>query len=108
MSLVAALFVGAAVASVGLLGATWRRDLAGAVAGVPVLAAGCAIAAAGVARYATSLRLPAVGQEFAVVLALAGFAFVVLATPLLAARARVAEAAPVAGRRGRRRRERRR
>jgi NADH:ubiquinone oxidoreductase subunit K len=103
LSLTAVLFVAAALAAIGLLGVAWRRDLAGAVAGLPVLAAGAAVAAAGGARYATSLRLPGVGQEFAVVLAVAGLAFVVLATPLAAARLRVVEQPAARGRRSRRR-----
>jgi hypothetical protein len=77
-TLVGVLFVAAALFCTGLLAVAWRRDLAGAVAGLPAMGAGAAVAAAGASRFAASSQAPAAGQEFAVLIAVATLALVVL------------------------------
>lgn len=83
MSAAVVLFAAAALACSGLLAAAWRPDPLGAAAGIPALAAGLALAGAGVSRYATLEGAPAAGQELAVLAALAGLALVALVTGLL-------------------------
>jgi NADH:ubiquinone oxidoreductase subunit K len=76
--LVAVFFVGCAMVAVGVFGAAWRRDLSAAVATIPLMFAGAGIAFAGVARFAAAGGTHLLGQEFAVLLAVAAVALVAL------------------------------
>lgn len=76
--LVAALVVACAVVAVGVFGATWRRDVSAAVATIPVMFAGACLAFVGVARFAAAGGKHLLGQEFAVLLAVAAVALVAL------------------------------
>lgn len=78
VTLVGTLFVSAALVGSGVLAAAWRRDSLAALAGVPVAAAGAALASVGVARFGSSLREPAAGQEAAVFVLLAALGIVIL------------------------------
>jgi peptidoglycan/LPS O-acetylase OafA/YrhL len=102
-TLTGVLFVAAALFSAGLLAAVWRRDLGGAIAGLPAMGAGAAVAAAGASRFAPSSQAPAAGQELAVLIAVATLALVVLGAAMAGparARSGPAEQAP-SRRRGR-------
>jgi len=106
-TLTAVLFIAAALFASGLLAAAWRRDLAGALTGLPAMGAGAAIAAAGSSRFAPSNQVPAAGQELAVLVAVATLALVVLGSALAApvrARSRTAEPERPGARRQRERR----
>jgi len=79
--LVAVFFVAGAMVAVGVFGAAWRRDLSAAVATIPLMFAGAGIAFAGVARFAAAGGAGGshlLGQEFAVLLAVAAVALVAL------------------------------
>jgi hypothetical protein len=78
LGLVGVLFVASALVAAGLLTAAWRRDALAALAGVPLAAAGAGLASVGAARFGTSLREPAAGQEAAVLVMLVALAIVVL------------------------------
>jgi hypothetical protein len=82
MSATMVLLVAAALASTGLLTAVWRPDVTGAIAGIPLLAAGLGLAGAGVSRYATASGPATAGQELAVAAVVGGFALVALVTAL--------------------------
>lgn len=78
-ALVAVLFVASGLVAVGAFAAGWRRDLTAALGGVPLMFAGAGVAFAGVSRFAASASGPQlIGQEFAVLLALAATALVAL------------------------------
>ncbi len=88
----AVLFVAAAMVAVGTFIVAWRRDAAAALAGIPILFAGAGIALVGVARFAARASAavqspapvvvrvsgPPVGQEAAVLVAIAALALVAL------------------------------
>jgi len=74
--LVAALIVACAVLAVGVFGAVWRRDVSAAVATIPIMFAGGGIAFAGVARFSAAGGTHLLGQEFAVLLAIASVGLV--------------------------------
>jgi NADH:ubiquinone oxidoreductase subunit K len=76
--LVAVFFVACAIIAVGVFGAAWRRDVSAAVATIPLMFAGAGIAFAGVARFAAAGGTHLLGQEFAVLLAVAAVALVAL------------------------------
>jgi NADH:ubiquinone oxidoreductase subunit K len=76
--LVAVFFVACAMIAVGVFGAAWRRDVSAAVATIPLMFAGAGIAFAGVARFAAAGGTHLLGQEFAVLLAVAAVALVAL------------------------------
>lgn len=78
VGLVAVLFVAFAVVAVGVFGAAWRRDLSAAVATIPLMFAGAGVAFVGVARFAAAGGTHLLGQEFAVLLAVAAVALVAL------------------------------
>ena len=78
VGLVAVLLVAGGLIAAGAFTAVWRRDLTAALAGVPVMFAGAAVAFVGVARFATVGGPQLFGQEFAVVLAIAATAVVAL------------------------------
>jgi len=76
--LVAVFFVACAMIAVGVFGAAWRRDVSAAVPTIPLMFAGAGIAFAGVARFAAAGGTHLLGQEFAVLLAVAAVALVAL------------------------------
>ena len=78
VDLVAAFFVACAVVAVGVFGAAWRRDLTAAVATIPLMFAGAGVAFVGVARFAAAGGTHLLGQEFAVLLAVAAVGLVAL------------------------------
>jgi NADH-ubiquinone/plastoquinone oxidoreductase subunit 4L len=98
--LVQVLFVAAGMVSIGIFAVAWRRDLAAAVAGIPLIFGGAGIAFVGVARFsaraaaaiqpANSPRIvigvsgPPLGQEVAVLIAIAALAGVALGVALAA------------------------
>jgi NADH:ubiquinone oxidoreductase subunit K len=75
---VAVFFVGAGLAAAGAFAAAWRRDLTAALAGVPLMFAGAGVAFVGVSRFAAGGSSQLLGQEFAVLLAIAAVALVAL------------------------------
>ena len=107
--LVQALFVAAGIVSIGTFAVAWRRDQAAALAGVPLIFAGAGIAFVAVARFsaraaaaiqpANSPRIvigvsgPPLGQEVAVLVAIAALAAVAIGVAL-AARAGRAQGSP--------------
>jgi NADH:ubiquinone oxidoreductase subunit K len=78
VGLASVLFVAAALIGLGAFAAAWRRDLTAALAGVPLMLAGAGLAFVGVTRFATSSGAPVVGQEAAVLLAVAALGAVAL------------------------------
>jgi NADH:ubiquinone oxidoreductase subunit K len=78
VSLAGVFFVAAALMALGALAAAWRRDMAAAVATVPLAFAGAGVAFAGIARFAGAGGQHLAGQEFAVLLAIAAAALLAL------------------------------
>ena len=76
--LVAVLFVAAALIAAGVFTAAWRRELTAALAGIPLMFAGAGVAFAGIARFAAAGGPQLLGQEFAMLLAIAATALVAL------------------------------
>ena len=91
--LVAVFFVACALIAVGVFGAAWRRDVSAAVATIPLMFAGAGVAFVGVARFAAAGGTHMLGQEFAVLLAIAAVALVALGLGI-AGRAGRAQGAP--------------
>ncbi|TMC36741.1 MAG: hypothetical protein E6J28_09470 [Chloroflexi bacterium] len=77
-TLISVFFVAGALVAVGAFAAAWRRDVTAAVATIPVMFAGAGMAFAGVARFAAAGGSHLLGQEFAVLLAIAAVALVAL------------------------------
>ena len=77
-SLVAVLFVAAALVAVGVFTAVWRRDLTAALGGVPMILGGAGVAFVGVARFAAAGGPHLFGQEFAALLAIVAVALLAL------------------------------
>jgi NADH:ubiquinone oxidoreductase subunit K len=101
--LVSVLFVAAAMVAVGAFAIAWRRDATAALAGIPLMFGGAGIAFAGVARFASraaaavkppstqivvSVSGPPLGQEAAVLIAIAALALVAMGIGLAARAAR--------------------
>lgn len=98
--LVQVLFVAAGMVAIGIFAVAWRRDLAAAIAGIPLIFGGAGIAFVGVARFsaraaaaiqpANSPRIvigvsgPPLGQEAAVLMAIASLAAVAFGVALAA------------------------
>ena len=98
--LVQVLFVAAGMVAIGIFAVAWRRDLAAAIAGIPLIFGGAGIAFVGVARFAAraaaavqpanSPRIvvgvsgPPLGQEAAVLMAIAALAAVAFGVALAA------------------------
>lgn len=82
VGLVAVLFVAAALIAIGAFAAAWRRDLTAALAGVPLMFAGVGVAFVGVSRFAATGAHELVGQEMAILLAVASLALVALGVSL--------------------------
>lgn len=96
--LVAVLFVAAGVLSIGFLTVVWRRDHSAALAGIPLMFGGAGIAFVGVARFAARAAAaiqpantprivvgvsgPPIGQEVAVLIAIAALASVAVGVAL--------------------------
>jgi len=76
VTLVAVLFVAAGLTALGAFIAAWKRDLTGALTGIPVMFAGAGVAFVGVARFGASSGAPLLGQEMAVLLAIAALSAV--------------------------------
>jgi NADH:ubiquinone oxidoreductase subunit K len=76
VTLVSVLFVATGLAALGAFTAAWKRELSGALTGLPLMFAGGGVAFVGVARFAVSSGPPLLGQEFAVMLAVAALAAV--------------------------------
>lgn len=72
------LFVAAALVATGAFVAAWKRDLAAALAGLPLIFGGAGVAFAGVSRFAATGGPPLFGQEMAVLLAVVALALVAL------------------------------
>ena len=78
VSLVAVLLVAAALVAVGAFTAAWRRDLSAALAAVPMMLGGAALAFVGVARFAAATGPALYGQAVAALLAVSALALVAL------------------------------
>ena len=103
--LVSSLFVAAGMLCTGVFALAWRRDLASALAGIPLMFGGAGIAFVAVARFAaraaaavqpansprviTGVSGPPLGQEFAVLIAIAALSTVALGVALAARSARL-------------------
>jgi NADH:ubiquinone oxidoreductase subunit K len=82
VTLVAVLFVAAGLTALGAFIAAWKRELTAALTGLPVMFAGAGVAFVGVARFGAATGAPALGQEVAVLLAVAALAAVGLGVGL--------------------------
>jgi NADH:ubiquinone oxidoreductase subunit K len=82
VSLVSVMFVAAGLIALGAFISAWKRQLTAALTGLPVMFAGAGIAFVGVARFSAKSGAPLIGQEMAVLLALAALAAVGLAVGL--------------------------
>jgi NADH:ubiquinone oxidoreductase subunit K len=78
VTLVTVLFVAAGLVAVGALASTWRRDLTAALAGIPLMFGGAGVAFMGVARFSAAGGPELIGQEAAILLAVAAVALVAL------------------------------
>ena len=78
VNLVSVFFVAAALVATGAFVSAWRRDLTAALAGLPLRFGGAGVAFVGVARFAAAGGPPLLGQEVAVLLAVAALAAVAL------------------------------
>jgi hypothetical protein len=81
--LVSVFFVAGALVAVGAFVAAWKRDLAAALAGLPLMFGGAGVAFAGATRFAAARGGPLVGQEIAALLAVAALALVALGVGIL-------------------------
>lgn len=77
-TLITVLFVGAGLTAVGVFVVAWRRDASAALAGIPLILGGAGVAFVGVARFAAAGTPHLLGQEVAVLLAVAATALVAL------------------------------
>jgi NADH:ubiquinone oxidoreductase subunit K len=99
VGLVSVLFVAAAMVAIGAFAVAWRRDATAALAGIPLMFGGAGIAFAGVARFSAraaaavqapstqivvSVSGPPLGQEAAVLIAIAALALVAMGVGLAA------------------------
>jgi NADH:ubiquinone oxidoreductase subunit K len=82
VDLVSVLFVAGGLIAAGAFVTAWRRELTGALAGVPVMLAGAGTAFAGISRFASREGAQLVGQEMAVLLAIVALASVALGVGL--------------------------
>lgn len=92
VTLVTVLFVSVALVAAGAFTAAWRRDAMAALAGIPLMLGGAGVALVGVTRFAARASAavqtpspvvvgvsgPPLGQEAAVLLALAALALVAI------------------------------
>jgi NADH:ubiquinone oxidoreductase subunit K len=104
VGLASVLFVAAAMVAVGAFATAWRRDATAALAGIPLMFGGAGIAFAGVARFSSraaaavqppstqivvSVSGPPLGQEAAVLIAIAALALVAMGIGLASRAARI-------------------
>jgi NADH:ubiquinone oxidoreductase subunit K len=103
VGIVSVLFVAAGMVAAGAFAAAWRRDAVAALAGIPLMFAGAGIALVGVARFAARASAavesptpivvrvsgPPVGQEAAVLAAVAALALVALGIGIASRAARM-------------------
>ncbi|TME58059.1 MAG: hypothetical protein E6I58_03900 [Chloroflexi bacterium] len=82
VTLVSVLFVSAALTAIGAFIAAWKRELTAALCGLPVMFAGAGTAFVGVARFGAASGAPLLGQEMAVLLAVAALSAVALGVGL--------------------------
>ena len=76
--LVQVFFVAAGLVALGIFAAAWRRDLTAALAGIPLMFGGAAVALVGIARFSAAGGPHLFGQGFAVLLAISALALVAL------------------------------
>jgi NADH:ubiquinone oxidoreductase subunit K len=76
-------FAASALFCIGAFTLAWRREAGAALAGLPLMLAGCAVAFAGVSRFASARVDPVAGQAFAVALGLAAVCWVILGLGLI-------------------------
>jgi len=74
VTLVSVLFVASGFTALGAFIAAWKRELTAALVGLPVMFAGAGVAFVGVARLGATSGAPLLGQEVAVLLAIAALA----------------------------------
>jgi hypothetical protein len=82
VTLVSVLFVAAGLTALGAFITAWKRELTAALTGVPVMFAGAGVAFVGVARLGATSGAPLLGQEVAVLLAIAALGAVGLGAGL--------------------------
>jgi NADH:ubiquinone oxidoreductase subunit K len=82
VTLVSALFVAAGLTALGAFIAAWKRELTAALTGLPVMFAGAGVAFVGVARLGATSGPPLLGQEVALLLAIAALGAVGLGVGL--------------------------
>jgi multisubunit Na+/H+ antiporter MnhC subunit len=78
VGVVSVFLVAATLVGIGTFAATWRRDLTAALAGIPLMFGGAGVAFAGIARFSATGGPELIGQEVAVLLAVAALALVAL------------------------------
>lgn len=76
VTLVSVLFVAAGLTGVGAFIVAWKRELTAALTGLPVMFAGAGTAFVGVARFGAGTGAVLLGQEMAVLLAIAALSAV--------------------------------
>lgn len=77
-NLIAVFFVAAGLVAIGVFTAAWRRDMAAALGGIPLIFAGAGVAFVGVARFAAAGGPHLIGHEVGVLLAIASVALLAL------------------------------
>ena len=82
VDVVSVLFVAAALVATGAFIAAWKREVTGALAGLPILLGGAGVAFVGVTRFATAEGSAPLGQEVAVLLSVVALAAVTLGVAL--------------------------
>jgi hypothetical protein len=82
VTLVSVLFAGAGLTALGAFIAAWKRELTAALTGLPVMFAGAGTAFVGVARFGVASGPPLLGQEVAILLAIAALSAVGLGVGL--------------------------
>jgi len=82
VTLISVLFVAAGLTALGAFIAAWNRELSAALTGLPVMFAGAGVAFVGVARFGATSGAPLLGQEVAVLLAIAALGAVGLGVGL--------------------------
>ena len=78
VDLVAVFFVATGLVAAGAFAPAWRRDLTAALGGIPLMFAGAGVGMVGIGRFSAAGGPHLVGQEFAVLLAIAAVALVAL------------------------------
>jgi hypothetical protein len=76
--MVTVFFVAAGLAAAGVFTAVWRRDVAAALAGIPLILGGAGVAFVGVTRFAAAGGPYLLGHELGVLLAITSVALLAL------------------------------